>query len=92
MKKTIKGLNIPVFLLQYDLKRRLDKHGRSTMMPDLEQGKQLKLEVLHERMENLVELLDSLDPEKTGVEDIDRLIEMLDDLENQCKQYRQQAD
>ncbi|MCR6097338.1 hypothetical protein HXA34_06055 [Salipaludibacillus agaradhaerens] len=61
-------------------------------MPDLEQGKQLKLEVLHERMENLVELLDSLDPEKTGVEDIDRLIEMLDDLENQCKQYRQQAD
>ncbi|UTR13979.1 hypothetical protein MM221_15380 [Salipaludibacillus sp. LMS25] len=61
-------------------------------MPELEQGKQLKLEVLHERMENLVQLLDSLDPEKTGIDDIDRLIAMLDDLENQCKQYRQQAD
>ncbi|PYZ92388.1 hypothetical protein CR194_16295 [Salipaludibacillus keqinensis] len=58
----------------------------------MEDGKKTKLEVLHQRMENLVESLDSLDPEKTGIEDIDRIIAMLDDLENQCKQYRLQGE
>ncbi|MCE7792094.1 hypothetical protein K8O68_06615 [Salipaludibacillus sp. CUR1] len=61
-------------------------------MADVEPGKQTKLDALHQRMENLVEILDSLDPEKTGIEDIDRIIAMLDDLEKQCQQYRQQGE
>lgn len=58
----------------------------------MEIGKQSKLDVLHERMENLMEIFDSLDPEKTGLEDIDRILEMLDDLEKQCIKYRQQGE
>ncbi|WP_416148907.1 SE1561 family protein [Salipaludibacillus sp. HK11] len=58
----------------------------------MENGKQTKLDSLHDRMENLVELLDSLDPEKTGVEDIDRIIALLDDLEAQCIKHRLQGE
>lgn len=58
----------------------------------MEIGKQSKLDVLHERMENLMEIFDSLDPEKTGIEDIDRIIEILDDLERQCIKYREQGE
>ncbi|ADU29083.1 SE1561 family protein [Evansella cellulosilytica] len=52
------------------------------------QGKGEKLSLLHERMEHLVAMLDSIDPEKAGVEDIDRIIAMLDELEAKCQQYR----
>jgi len=57
-------------------------------MANIELGKQTKLDVLHERMENLMEIFDSLDPEKTGIEEIDGIIEILDDLEKKCIQYR----
>lgn len=33
-------------------------------------------------------MLDSMDPEETGVEEIDRIIEMLDEIENKCKKFR----
>ncbi|SDN74010.1 SE1561 family protein [Alkalicoccus daliensis] len=56
----------------------------------MENDKQVKLQTLHERMETLVNVLDTLDPEQTKVEDIDRIINMLDELEAQCQQYRQQ--
>ncbi|AOM83684.1 hypothetical protein BBEV_2343 [Salisediminibacterium beveridgei] len=55
-----------------------------------DQPKVNKLEELHNRMEKLSEMLDELDPEKTEVEDIDRLLLMLDDLEKQCQHYREQ--
>lgn len=55
-----------------------------------DQPKVNKLEELHHRMEKLSEMLDELDPEKTEVEDIDRLLFMLDDLEKQCQRYREQ--
>lgn len=56
----------------------------------MQNAKELKLQTLHERMETLVNILDRLDPEQTEVEDIDRIISMLDELEAQCQQYRQQ--
>lgn len=59
-------------------------------MGDSETGKAEKLSALHERMENLVNSLDSLDPEKTGVDDIDRLITKLDELEEECQKHRQE--
>ncbi|WP_280770192.1 SE1561 family protein [Salipaludibacillus daqingensis] len=58
----------------------------------MKSGKQTKLDALHDRMENLVEILDSLDPEKTGIDDIDRIIDMLDDLEKQCIKHRQEGE
>lgn len=47
-----------------------------------------KLLTLHEKMEHLSEMLDSLDPEQTEVADIDRIIHQLDELEKQCQDYR----
>lgn len=32
--------------------------------------------------------LDSMDPEETGVEEIDRIIEMLDEIETKCRKFR----
>lgn len=51
--------------------------------------KNIKLQTLHEKMEHLAEMLDSLDPERTEVDDIDRIISQLDELEKQCQEYRQ---
>ncbi|MGJ9384968.1 hypothetical protein CR203_16470 [Salipaludibacillus neizhouensis] len=53
-------------------------------------GKTERLSALHERMENLVNSLDELDPEKTGVEDIDRIITKLDELEEECQKHRRE--
>ncbi len=55
-------------------------------------GKEEKMSLLHQRMEHLVKMLDSIDPEKAGVEDIDRIIEKLDELEKQCQSYRKEID
>lgn len=33
------------------------------------------------------DVLDSIDPEEVDLEDIDRLINMIDDLENKCKEF-----
>ncbi len=35
-----------------------------------------------------LETIDSLDPEETKLEDIDRLIQMIDDIEDKCEQIK----
>ncbi|MDN4526917.1 SE1561 family protein [Fictibacillus fluitans] len=40
------------------------------------------------RVDMLLQVLDSIDAETAGVEEIDRIIGMLDDLELKCKQFR----
>ncbi|SDY09099.1 hypothetical protein SAMN05421736_101341 [Evansella caseinilytica] len=62
------------------------------MMNDLYMGNGGKLGLLHQRMDNVVQLLDSIDPEKAGVEEIDQIIAMLDELEAKCKQYRREME
>ncbi|OIJ21305.1 hypothetical protein BKP45_00540 [Anaerobacillus alkalidiazotrophicus] len=47
-----------------------------------------QLNFLYGKMELLMTMLDSMDPEETGVEEIDRIIEMLDEIENKCKKFR----
>lgn len=32
-------------------------------------------------------VLDAIEPEETELEDIDRLIEMIDDLESKCREF-----
>ncbi|MFA9559760.1 SE1561 family protein [Evansella sp. AB-rgal1] len=60
-------------------------------MSDVTQhGKEAKITILHERMENMITMLDSIDPEKAGVEDIDLIISMLDEIEEKCQQYRRE--
>ncbi|GAF67128.1 SE1561 family protein [Alkalihalobacillus trypoxylicola] len=43
---------------------------------------------LQARFEMVLTMLESINPEEAGVEEIDRLIDMLDDIENKCKQFR----
>lgn len=43
---------------------------------------------LKQRLNMFLEVLDSIDPETTELEDIDRLIEMIDDLEMKCEQFK----
>lgn len=42
---------------------------------------------LKERLEMFLEVLDAIDPETTELEDIDRLIQMMDDLEDKMEQF-----
>lgn len=44
-------------------------------------SKDQQLDYLKNRLDMFMNVIDSLDPESTDVEDIDRLIGMLDDLE-----------
>ncbi|MCD8509466.1 MAG: hypothetical protein LRY73_06000 [Bacillus sp. (in: Bacteria)] len=49
-----------------------------------------KRHLLQEKMSYIVTMLDAIDPEKAGVEDIDELIAMLEEIEMKCKEYRQE--
>nr|WP_304215144.1 SE1561 family protein [Fredinandcohnia onubensis] len=50
--------------------------------------KDLQITYLKNRLNMFVEVIDSLDPESTDLEDIDRLIEMLDDLEGKYERFK----
>lgn len=43
---------------------------------------------LKERLQIFFEVLDAIDPETTNVEDIDRLISIIDDLEEKMAQFK----
>ncbi|PLT31904.1 SE1561 family protein [Peribacillus deserti] len=43
---------------------------------------------LKQRLSMFIEVLDNIDPEDAQLEDIDRLIEMLDDLEVKVEQFK----
>jgi hypothetical protein len=49
--------------------------------------KDSQLVYLKERLNMFVEVIDTMDPEDIELEDIDRLIGMLDDLESKCEQF-----
>jgi Mn-containing catalase len=50
--------------------------------------KESQLTYIHNRMDMLVKVLDTIDAESAGVSEIDRIIEMLDDIELKCQQFR----
>lgn len=50
-------------------------------------NKEQQVTYLKERLEIFLEVLDAIDPEKTELEDIDRLIQMMDDLEDKMEQF-----
>lgn len=43
---------------------------------------------LKQRLNMFLEVLDAIDPEETDIDDIDRLINMIDDLESKCKEFQ----
>ncbi|GGG32214.1 hypothetical protein GCM10007425_28600 [Lysinibacillus alkalisoli] len=45
-----------------------------------------KVDYLKERLENFLHALEEIDPETTELADIDRLISMVDDLEEKMKE------
>ncbi len=52
------------------------------------QDKDLQLKYLKERLNMFLHMIDSLDPESTELEDIDRLIEVIDSLELKYEQFK----
>ncbi|BDH63082.1 hypothetical protein MTP04_32120 [Lysinibacillus sp. PLM2] len=49
--------------------------------------KDQQLNYLKERLQIFMEVLDGIDPETTSVEDIDRLIQIIDDVEEKMDQF-----
>ncbi|WP_216830788.1 SE1561 family protein [Alkalihalobacterium elongatum] len=47
-----------------------------------------QLNYLNQKIQMIGDLLDAIEPEDTTVEDIDRILEMLDQLEGKCKVFR----
>ncbi|WP_088103187.1 SE1561 family protein [Halalkalibacter urbisdiaboli] len=50
--------------------------------------KKNQMKYLQGRLDMVMTVLESIDPEEAGVEEIDRLLAMLDDIELKCKQFR----
>lgn len=50
--------------------------------------KEQQVTYLKERLEIFLEVLDAIDPETTDLEDIDRLIKMMNDLEEKMEQFQ----
>lgn len=42
---------------------------------------------LKKRLEMFLDLLDAIEPESTELEDIDRLLTIIDELENKCREF-----
>ncbi|MDX8361550.1 MULTISPECIES: SE1561 family protein [Bacillaceae] len=51
-------------------------------------GNHSQIIYLKDRLNMFLETIDSLDPEETKLEDIDRLIQMIDDIEDKCEQIK----
>nr|WP_106781161.1 SE1561 family protein [Lysinibacillus timonensis] len=49
--------------------------------------KDQQLTYLKERLQIFLEVLDAIEPETTSLEDIDRLIQMIDDVEDKIEQF-----
>lgn len=53
--------------------------------------KDQQVNYLKERLQIFLEVLDAIDPETTELEDIDRLIQMMDDLEGKMDQFNNRS-
>lgn len=51
------------------------------------QNKNTQVDFLKHRLNMFIDVLDAIDPEDADLEDIDRLIAMLDDMESKCREF-----
>lgn len=65
---------------------------RRVKMGNAVQDKDSQLSYLKSRLNMFLEVLDSMEPESTDVEDIDRLLKMLDELEFKHEQFKKDWD
>lgn len=49
--------------------------------------KNLQVNFLKQRLNMFMDVLDAINPEETELEDIDRLISMLDEMESKCREF-----
>jgi hypothetical protein len=49
--------------------------------------KNLQVDFLKQRLNMFMDVLDAIDPEDTDLEDIDRLLSILDDMESKCREF-----
>lgn len=51
-------------------------------------SKEQQVSYMKQRLSMFLEVLDAIEPENTELEDIDRLIAMVDDLDDKMKQFQ----
>jgi hypothetical protein len=51
------------------------------------EDKNTQVNFLKQRLNMFIDVLDAIDPEDTDLDDIDRLISMLDDMESKCREF-----
>ncbi|MFO1443314.1 hypothetical protein KDN24_08845 [Bacillus sp. Bva_UNVM-123] len=51
------------------------------------QDKNGQVSFLKQRLNMFLGVLDAMEPEEVALEDIDRLIEMIDELESKCREF-----
>lgn len=61
---------------------------RGVLMSKSITNKDQQVTYLKERLHIFMEVLESIDPETTELEDIDRLIEMVDDIEDKMDTFK----
>ncbi|MTH53549.1 hypothetical protein GKZ89_09055 [Bacillus mangrovi] len=61
-------------------------------MGNASKDKDSQINYLKNRLNMFMEVIDSMDPESTDVEDVDRLISMLDDLEVKFDRFKKDWD
>ncbi len=49
--------------------------------------KNTQVDFLKHRLNMFIDVLDAIDPEDTELEDIDRLISIIDELESKCREF-----
>lgn len=54
--------------------------------------KNTQVDFLKHRLNMFLDVLDAIDPEDADVEDIDRLISFIDDLESKCREFNNRED
>lgn len=49
--------------------------------------KNKQIDFLKQKLNMFLDMLEAIDPEDTDLEDIDRMIAMVDDLESKCREF-----
>lgn len=85
-KKILLLIIASLFIFRYD---GLDERG-GNVKAIYDKNKQVQY--LKERLEIFLEVLEAIDEETADLEDIDRLIQMIEDIEEKLKQFKYRAD
>jgi hypothetical protein len=60
----------------------------TTTMGNAVHNQEQQITYLKERLNMFLQVIDTMDPEEVELEDVDRLLSMLDELELKCTQFQ----